>query len=98
MKVCLIDFTSRDCKDSSHNLCHGSWQGLGYEVICNCFCHKKSNTSYQEKACIAIMPDNNSYQKDALLGGAREHNMKGTGEPAQHQRNESFSSHPYNPL
>lgn len=95
-KANFIDFTSRDCKESSHDECHVSWQGLGYEVVCNCACHKKDDKSHQEKICSAVMPDE-GYQKNVPRRDAREVKIKGTGGLAQHQRNESFSSHPCNP-
>jgi hypothetical protein len=40
-----LDFVNRECKDSSHDKCHGSWQGLGYEVICSCVCHYQEGIS-----------------------------------------------------
>jgi hypothetical protein len=91
-EVCFIDFTSRDCKGSLHNECDGSWKGFGYEIICNCICHKKNNRYHQEK--VHVRPNNNYYQKGVP---SREVNIKSTGVPAQRQRDESFSSHPCNP-
>jgi hypothetical protein len=38
-----LDFTSRYCKVGidQHSLCAGAWIGLGFEVNCNCICHRK---------------------------------------------------------
>jgi hypothetical protein len=37
----LIEFCSKHCKNNVHSHCHEIWNGLGFEVICNCNCHKK---------------------------------------------------------
>jgi hypothetical protein len=37
----VINFISRQCKNSIHKGCCGIWQGLGFEVFCDCECHKK---------------------------------------------------------
>jgi hypothetical protein len=37
----LIEFCSKDCKNNIHSHCHEIWNGLGFQVICNCSCHKK---------------------------------------------------------
>jgi hypothetical protein len=38
----LLEFCSKDCKNDIHAQCHAIWNGLGFEVICNCNCHKKN--------------------------------------------------------
>ena len=39
----VIDFVSRECKIGSHENCYGTWEGLGFEIICNCKCGHKKN-------------------------------------------------------
>jgi hypothetical protein len=41
MANAIINFISRDCKNTIHQNCCGMWQGLGFEVLCDCKCHKK---------------------------------------------------------
>lgn len=36
-----LDFLGKRCKNNSHNLCDGQWKGLGFQVYCNCECHRK---------------------------------------------------------
>lgn len=36
-----INFISRDCRNTIHKDCYGIWQGLGFEFICDCKCHRK---------------------------------------------------------
>jgi hypothetical protein len=36
-----LDFVSRDCRNETHNSCHGRWEGMGFEVICVCNCGHK---------------------------------------------------------
>jgi hypothetical protein len=36
-----LDFLGKDCKNNCHNLCARQWKGLGFQIICNCECHKK---------------------------------------------------------
>jgi hypothetical protein len=37
----LIEFCSKYCKNNIHSQCHKIWNGLGFQVICICICHKK---------------------------------------------------------
>ena len=36
-----LDFRGKDCKNNCHNLCARQWKGLGFQVFCNCECHRK---------------------------------------------------------
>ena len=36
-----LDFFGKECKNNYHNQCSGQWQGLGFQVTCNCECHTK---------------------------------------------------------
>ena len=36
-----LDFLGKRCKNNCHNLCDGQWKGLGFQVYCNCKCHRK---------------------------------------------------------
>jgi hypothetical protein len=40
MSLC-IDFISKDCKNKNHFICSHQWEGFGFQIICNCECHKK---------------------------------------------------------
>jgi hypothetical protein len=37
----ILEFCSKYCKNNIHSQCHAIWNGLGFEVICNCVCHVK---------------------------------------------------------
>jgi hypothetical protein len=37
----LVEFLSKQCKNKEHITCCGLWEGLGFEVLCSCKCHKK---------------------------------------------------------
>ena len=37
----ILEFCSKDCKKNIHIQCHKIWNGLGFDIICNCNCHKK---------------------------------------------------------
>jgi hypothetical protein len=41
MTNAIIDFISRDCRSTIHQNCCGIWRGLGFEVLCDCKCHKR---------------------------------------------------------
>ena len=36
-----ISFKSKECKKETHLLCNHQWKGLGFQVYCNCECHRK---------------------------------------------------------
>ena len=36
-----ISFKSKECKKENHFLCNHQWKGLGFQVYCNCECHRK---------------------------------------------------------
>ena len=38
-----LDFSSRFCRSDDHDKCLNKWQGLGFNVICKCGCHKEKN-------------------------------------------------------
>jgi hypothetical protein len=39
----VIGFLSRECKIGQHQHCCGKWQGLGFEINCDCMCGHKKN-------------------------------------------------------
>jgi hypothetical protein len=39
----VIEFLSRQCKTGQHQNCCGKWQGLGFEISCDCMCGHKKN-------------------------------------------------------
>lgn len=41
MNIILIDFKSKQCRENQHTVCSNKWNGFGFEVVCNCSCHKK---------------------------------------------------------
>ena len=48
-----LSFTSKECKNKNHFLCQCEWEGFGFQIFCNCECHKKLVLD------IAILNDNN---------------------------------------
>jgi hypothetical protein len=36
-----ISFKSKECKNNTHSYCSHQWKGFGFQIICNCECHKK---------------------------------------------------------
>ena len=59
----LLEFCSKYCKSNIHTQCHAIWNGFGFEVICNCNCHKK----YNEKNIVLGGPIKSSSTNDCLL-------------------------------
>ena len=39
----LLEFCSKHCKKNSHNECSYEWLGFGFQIHCNCECHKNSD-------------------------------------------------------
>ena len=35
-----LAFVSTACKSNEHDNCHGKWYGYGFDIICECRCHK----------------------------------------------------------
>lgn len=45
----ILDFISKQCKCGLHQNCYGKWEGLGFEVVCDCNCgHNKSDQALVE--------------------------------------------------
>ncbi len=44
-KLNHLGFLNKHCKSDEHSLCHACWEGIGYEVRCECKCHKKSKAA-----------------------------------------------------
>lgn len=63
MNLILIDFISKQCKATQHDECSKRWNGLSFEVICNCNCHKKNN----EKNIVLAGRGKSSSTNDCLL-------------------------------
>ena len=36
-----ISFKSKECKKKNHSLCSHQWKGFGFQIVCNCECHRK---------------------------------------------------------
>jgi hypothetical protein len=47
-----IDFLSRWCGTGEHSECAGAWQGLGFQVLCNCECHKEKRVVRQTRTVV----------------------------------------------
>jgi hypothetical protein len=39
----ILPFISRQCKCNEHRSCDGTWEGFGFEIICDCVCHGNKN-------------------------------------------------------
>ena len=37
----LVDFLGKECKNLLHDKCCSVWKGYGFQVVCNCECHRK---------------------------------------------------------
>ena len=54
-----IYFKNKECKNRNHFLCNHQWEGFGFQIVCNCECHRKLvlgkdvrfNNSSNEKDC-----------------------------------------------
>ncbi|TLX83213.1 MAG: hypothetical protein E6L04_08960 [Thaumarchaeota archaeon] len=40
-----IPFHSKHCASNQHQVCYGAWTGFGFEVYCDCYCHKRKNNA-----------------------------------------------------
>jgi hypothetical protein len=39
VKASILQICTKQCKNTEHEACHGSWEGFGFEISCNCICH-----------------------------------------------------------
>jgi hypothetical protein len=39
----ILQFVSKQCRSDKHRACHRSWEGFGFEIICDCKCHSNKN-------------------------------------------------------
>ena len=46
----LVEFLSKQCKNKVHIECCGLWEGLGFEVLCECMCHTNNSVIVYHKA------------------------------------------------
>ena len=37
----LVEFLGKECKNLLHDKCCSVWKGYGFQVVCNCECHRK---------------------------------------------------------
>jgi hypothetical protein len=58
MTNAIIDFISRDCRNTIHQNCCGLWRGLGFEILCYCKCHKKKEQ--QQALAEVVGPETNA--------------------------------------
>ena len=42
-KASIFQICSKQCRNNEHGACHGSWEGFGFEVSCDCICHSNKN-------------------------------------------------------
>jgi hypothetical protein len=35
----ILPFISRQCKFDEHRSCDMTWEGFGFEIVCDCVCH-----------------------------------------------------------
>ena len=57
----LLEFSSKFCKKNNHNQCPGQWEGFGFQVYCNCECHRKLVLDK------AILKNESSNENNAVL-------------------------------
>ena len=36
-----LDFISKECKNKNQFSCKYQWEGYGFQIFCNCECHRK---------------------------------------------------------
>ncbi len=41
VKLPILDFHNKECKNLLHYKCCRAWKGYGFQVVCNCECHRK---------------------------------------------------------
>ena len=58
-----LDFINKECKNKNHFLCKHQWEGFGFQIVCNCECHKKLVLGRDESLpnTINITPERGSY-------------------------------------
>jgi hypothetical protein len=54
--ACMIEFRSRYCRSNVHTRCDGRWHGLGYDIICDCICHKKKDRALVDRCQPSTIP------------------------------------------
>jgi hypothetical protein len=65
MSAIALDFINRHCKNNRHEICHGRWSGFGFEIICDCKCHKKKE---QQQALAEVEgPETNAVENKPSL-------------------------------
>jgi len=37
-----VYFLNKYCRTEQHTICERQWSGFGFEIYCECFCHKKN--------------------------------------------------------
>jgi hypothetical protein len=65
MTKAIIDFISRDCRNTIHQNCCGIWRGLGFEILCYCKCHKKKEQ--QQALAEVVGPETNAIENKPSL-------------------------------
>ena len=70
----VIDFVSRECKTGQHQNCCGKWQGLGFEINCDCMCGHKKNHWALEQVEEPFSNTNWNVQSLSLPGGLKQEN------------------------
>lgn len=56
-----IDFFSKECKNKNHFSCSCRWVGFGFQVYCNCECHRKLGLDK------AILKNNSNNENNVIV-------------------------------
>ena len=52
----FLNFLGKECKNICHHKCAGQWKGFGFQIVCNCECHKKQVLGRDESLPNTIKP------------------------------------------
>jgi hypothetical protein len=61
----VIGFLSRECKIGQHHNCCGKWQGLGFEINCDCLCGHKNGWTLDQVEGPRANATGSSFQEEA---------------------------------
>jgi hypothetical protein len=53
----LVEFLSKWCRGYQHDICAGSWTGLGLQARCSCACHHHNVTAATDSAHEKEVPE-----------------------------------------
>lgn len=61
-----MEFSSKLCKINNHKQCPGQWEGFGFQIFCNCDCHRNVVLGRVESRPNTNLLSNRSSKEDEL--------------------------------